>query len=122
MNVSRQREVAESYWRSECARDIDGVLRHYQPDARFVAPGWDLVGHHEVRRYYEESAAQFPGLEVEVVGDYGDGDTAVVEWSAVLIDEKGVRYPISGVNVIKLEGDRFKEVRAYFDVSGLPQK
>lgn len=118
--MSKQREIAESYWRRECDRDVQGVLDHYQPDARFVAPGWDLSGHEEIRKYYEFSAAQFPGLEVEVVGDYGDGDTAVVEWDAVLTDGVGKRYPIRGVNVITLQDGLFKEVRAYFDTSTLP--
>ncbi|MBU6151606.1 MAG: nuclear transport factor 2 family protein [Chloroflexi bacterium] len=119
--MSRQREVAESYWRAECARDVAGVLAHYQPDARFRAPGWDLTGHGEIRAYYEASAASFPGLEVTVVGDYGDGETAVVEWDAVLIDPDGQRHPIQGVNVITLRDDRFADVRAYFDTSRLPR-
>lgn len=120
--MSIQREVAESYWERECARDTEGVLAHYAPDARFCAPGWDQVGHEEIRKYYEASAERFPGLEVDVVADFGEGETAVVEWSATLIDQAGNRYPITGVNVITLEGRLFKEVRAYFDTSSLPKE
>ncbi len=119
--MTEVREVAESYWRAECARDIDAVLGHYAPDARFVAPGWDLRGHDEIRRYYEDSARRFPGLEVDVVSDVADGGFGAVEWDACLVDAAGHRYPIKGVNIITLRGHVFAEVRAYFDTSGLPR-
>jgi hypothetical protein len=95
-------------------------MDHYAADARFVAPGWDLTGHHEIRRYYADSAERFPGLEVEVVSDFDDGVWAAVEWRAILVDADGMRYPIRGVNLASIEGGRLKEVRAHFDLSGLP--
>jgi ketosteroid isomerase-like protein len=116
-----QRIVAESYWDAECARDTDKVLEHYNSDARFTAPGWDLVGHDEIRRYYETSGARFPGLEVTVVSDFADGDVGAVEWDAILIDPEGTRHPLQGVNLITLRDGKFQEVRAYFDSSHLPQ-
>lgn len=115
-----QREIAESYWVAECARDTEKVLEHYNADARFVAPGWDLVGHDQIREYYDTSGKRFPGLEVDVVFDFADGDVGAVEWEAVLIDAKGVRHPLKGVNVITLKDGKFQEVRAYFDTSLLP--
>ena len=34
------REVAESYWRAECSREIDAVLAHFHPDAELIVqPG-----------------------------------------------------------------------------------
>lgn len=115
-----QREIAESYWVAECARDTDKVLEHYNTDARFVAPGWDLVGHDRIREYYDASGQLFPGLEVVVVSDFADGDVGAVEWEAVLIDANGARHPLRGVNIITLKGGKFQEVRAYFDTSALP--
>lgn len=120
--MTLQRDVAESYWRAECARDIDAILSHYAPDGHFSAPGWDLHGHDEIRQYYEQSAARFPGLEVTVVGDFADGDIGAVEWDAYLIDADGVGYPIKGVNIISLSGGVFADVRAYFDTSLLPSE
>lgn len=117
--MTAQRDVAESYWRAECERDIEGILSHYAVDGHFVAPGWDLHGHDEIRQYYEDSARRFPGLEVTVVSDFADGDVGAVEWDAVLIDVLGVRHRITGVNLITLRGGQFAEVRAYFDTSHL---
>jgi len=119
--MTAQREVAESYWRAECERDIDAILNHYTVDGHFVAPGWNLHGHDEIRRYYEESARRFPGLEVTVVADFADGETGAVEWDAVLIDGEGERHRITGVNLITLRDGKFAEVRAYFDTSQLPR-
>ena len=120
--MTAQREVAESYWRAECDRDIDGILAHYAADGHFVAPGWDLHGHDEIRQYYEDSARRFPGLEVTVVSDFADGDTGAVEWDAFLIDAVGARHRITGVNLITLRDGQFAEVRAYFDTSQLPSE
>lgn len=118
--MTTHKSIAESYWRAECARDIDGVLNHYATNAHFVAPGWDLHGHDEIRRYYEDSASKFPGLEVDVVSDFSSGDFGAVEWDACLIGPTGVRYPITGVNLITLRDGLFAEVRAYFDTSKIP--
>ena len=117
--MTHHRTIAESYWAAECARDVEGVLRHYHEDARFIAPGWDLTGHDQIRRYYQESARRFPGLEVTVLRDLAQGDLGAVEWTATLTDTASVAHPIHGVNLIVLRGERFAEVRAYFDVSTL---
>lgn len=114
------RDVAESYWRAECARDVEAVLEHYANDATFTAPGWNARGHDEIRKYYEESGELFPGLEVTVRDDITAGNRAAVEWDAVLIDRSGGRHPLSGVNLITVENGKFRTVRAYFDPSGVP--
>lgn len=109
------REVAESYWRAECERDVEKVLEHYHADAVFCPPGQRLVGHEQIRTFYEESVARFPGLEVEIVGEVRDDDRAALEWSACLIHPDGTRHHALGVNVVEIDGDRFRSVRAYFN-------
>jgi limonene-1,2-epoxide hydrolase len=111
------REVAESYWRAECARDIEAVMAHYHVDAEFTPAGRLLRGHAEIRTFYEDSAARFPGLECRIVHEVANGDEAALEWEAVLIDRQGVRHPLVGVNVIRVEDGKFRSVRAYFDQS-----
>ena len=96
------RQVAESYWRAECARDLDAVMAHYHEDAEFTPAGRLLRGHAEIRTFYEDSAARFPGLECQIVHEVASGDEAALEWHAVLIDRQGVRHPLVGVNVIRL--------------------
>lgn len=115
------REIAESYWAAESARDIEAVLEHYHPDAVFSPPGQTLRGHAEIRTFYDSSAADYPGLEVRIVREIGHGDEASLEWEAVLIDHHGGRHPLRGVNNIRVEDGRFREVRAYFDPSTLEQ-
>lgn len=114
------RAVAESYWRVECDRDVEAVLAHYHEDAVMHPPGQILRGHDEIRTFYEDSVRRFPGLEVTILHEISVGDEAALEWDAVLIDHAGVRHPLKGVNIIKVEDGRFRYVHAYFDPSVLP--
>lgn len=113
--MSDPRAVAESYWSAECARDIEAVLAHFHPDATFQPAGVLLSGHAEIRTFFEDSIARFPGLECRIVHEVRNGDEASLEWDAVLIDQDGVRHPLVGVNVIQVEDGKFRSVRAYFD-------
>jgi ketosteroid isomerase-like protein len=62
------REVIEAYWQAEERRDLDGVLDHYAEDAELVVPEMGrLVGHSEIRKFYEESIENFPELRVDIV-------------------------------------------------------
>lgn len=111
------REVAESYWRAECAHDIEAVGQHYHRDAIFAPPGEYLVGWDNIRKWYEASFKQFPGLEVEIVHEISRGNEASLEWKAVLTDAAGKRFPLKGVNIIRIEDGKYREVRPYFDTS-----
>jgi ketosteroid isomerase-like protein len=109
------RQVAESYWRAECQRDLEKVRQHYHPDAIFCPPGQRLIGWDAIKTYYEDSINSYPGLEVEIAHEVACGSEAALEWRAVLIDHDGVRHPLIGVNVVRVEEGRFREVHAYFD-------
>jgi len=111
--------VAESYWRAECARDIERVGQHYHANAIFSPPGERLVGWSNIRKWYEKSFEQFPGLEVEIAHEIARGNEAALEWKAVLIDAGGTRHPLVGINVVRIEDGKYREVRAYFDSSAL---
>lgn len=114
------REVAESYWNVECQRDLEAILAHYHQDAIMQPPGQVLRGHAEIRTFYEDSIRRFPTLEVEIVHEVRSGDEAALEWSAAVTDHQGIRYPFTGVNIIKVEDGKFRYVHAYFDPSILP--
>ncbi len=109
------REVAESYWKAECEHDVEKVLAHYHHDAVMQPPGQVLRGHDEIRTFYESSFAQYSGLEVKIVHEVSADNEAALEWEAVLIDHQGVRHPLNGVNVIRVEEGKYRYVRAYFD-------
>lgn len=110
--------IARSYWKAEENRDIRAILEHFSPDATWLGPGGiELHGHDEIRRYYEDTSRDFPGLEVEVevTGVVGDDHAAALEWRAILTDREGTRHPCSGVNVMEGDGDRITSLHAYYD-------
>jgi ketosteroid isomerase-like protein len=111
--------VAESYWRAECARDIERVRQHYHPDAVFSPPGERLLGWENIKKWYEESFRQFPQVEVKIVHEISRGNEAALQWEAVLTDTAGVRRPLSGVNIIRVEEGKYREVHPYFDPTAL---
>jgi ketosteroid isomerase-like protein len=116
------REVSESYWAAECRRDIDAVMAHYHPDATYEDSGGLRRGHAEVREAYEDSARDYPGLEVEIVREFtATSDSSGLEFSAVLIDAAGRRFRVRGVNVVVVRDGRFVSVRSYEDPPTLEQ-
>lgn len=112
------REVAESYWAAECQRDLNAVLAHYHEDAVVQPPdGVALHGHEQIATFYAAELDEYPGLEVRIVHEVGNGEEAALEWEAVLIDRQGRRHPFRGVNVVRVRDGKFMSVRAYFDPS-----
>ena len=119
--MSTPREVGESYWRAEERRDLEGILAHFHPDATFHPAAGPLVGHDQIRTFYDGMGEEYPGLEVTVVRDITSGDQAALEWAAVLIDREGRRYTICGVNLVTIRDGKFTHVRAYYDPTQFPQ-
>lgn len=110
------REVAESYWRAECERDLEAVLEHYHTDAVVQPPsGPSLRGREEIATFYADEIRDYPGLEVQIVHEVSNGDEASLEWEAVLTDHQGRRHRFRGVNVVRTRDGMFEWVRAYFD-------
>lgn len=120
--MSAGREIAESYWKAECERDVDKVLSHYHVDATFCPPGQTLLGHAQIRTFYDASRVDFPGLEVEITNEFTAGDESALEWRAVLTPPTGEKITILGVNIIKIRDGKFIWVHAYFDPSVLQSK
>lgn len=114
------REVAESYWRVECERDLDAVLSHYHPDAVVYPPsGPPFRGRDEIATFYVDEMRDYPGLEVDIVHEVRNADESALEWEAVLIDHDGERHSFRGVNVVKVRDGKFEWVRAYFDPAAI---
>lgn len=110
------REVSESYWAAECRRDIDTVMAHYQPDGTYEDAGGRREGYAAIRQAYEDSARDYPGLEVRIVREFiGSADLGALEFDAVLIDPDGRRFLVRGVNVVELRDGKFASVRSFED-------
>jgi ketosteroid isomerase-like protein len=115
------RAVAEAYWRDESLRDVDLVLSHYHPDGEFQGPnGPRLVGHDQIRGFYDASVAAYPGLRVAIVGEVVDGDLGAFEFEAELVDHEGRRYPVRGANVVRVRDGKFVSNHSHFDTGSLP--
>ena len=109
------REVSESYWAAECRRDINAVVAHFHPDATYEGADGLRRGHSEIRAAYEESARIYPGLEVRIVREFPLGDRSALEFDATVIDTKGRRHRIRGVNVVQVRDGKFVSARSYED-------
>jgi ketosteroid isomerase-like protein len=110
------REVSESYWAAECRRDIDAVMAHYLPDATYQDGAGRLVGHAEIRGFYESSIADYPGLEVTILREFvGSPDTSAFEVHAVLTDHDDQRFVIEGLIAITVRDGRMASIRCYED-------
>jgi ketosteroid isomerase-like protein len=120
--MTTPRRIAESYWKAECERDLEKILRHYHSDAIFCPPGQILSGHKEIGTFYSASGSDFPGLEVEITNDFTVGDQAALEWTAELTSTTGEEFTIKGVNIIKVRDGKFEWVHAYFDPTVLQSK
>ncbi|MFI5693826.1 SDR family oxidoreductase [Kribbella sp. NPDC051586] len=117
--MSLVEEVARRYWHAEESRDVDRILAFFAPDAHWRGPGADLRGQAQIRTFYEQSAARFPGLTVRVGRVLGDDDEAAIEWSAVFTDPAGTTYDLDGVNIIRVENGRIASLTTHNDPSGL---
>ena len=109
-------QLAREYWTAEESRDINAILSFFAADARWTGPdGVTLVGHDQIRVFYENSAAAYPKLSVEIMRSYGDENEGSVEWSAKLTAPDGRVLNLGGVNIMKRSGDKFTDLTAYFD-------
>jgi hypothetical protein len=113
------REVAESYWRAEAKRNVDKVGQHYHSDAIFMQPGERLVGWDNVRKWYEATCRTSQRVKVDLVHETSQGPEAALEWHATLTNAAGAVLTPIGVNIVRVEGGKFRWVRAYFDSSVL---
>lgn len=113
--MSAARDLQASAWDAECRHDLDGLLSHFQPDATFHASGQPLKqGHDAIRELTQDFYRAFPELEVDILGEWGNGETsAVIEFRARLTDPDGNRFALQGVNVVEIEGGKFTSVRSY---------
>lgn len=113
--MSFARDLQASVWDAECRHDIDGLLSHFHPDATFHAGGKSLMeGHAGIREMTEDFWRDFPELEVDILRDWGNGETsAVIEFRARMTDPNGNRFALQGVNIVEIEDGKFKTVRSY---------
>jgi ketosteroid isomerase-like protein len=107
--------VLKSYFAAEMARDVEAIMEHFTPDARFTNPVEVLLGHEEIRPFYLDSCERFPVVRVNILTGLDDGTDAVAEWQAVLLSPAGEELTLKGVNVARIVEGRIHDLRAYYD-------
>jgi ketosteroid isomerase-like protein len=114
--MENPREVVEAYWKAEMSRDLQAVLEHYAEDAELVVPEMGrLIGHAEIRKFYEPSIERFPELKVNIVRGIVDGSNGAFEWKSVHRDRQGREYPSHGVNFVDVRDGKLQKVHVYYD-------
>ncbi len=116
------RTVAETYWNIECTRDVGAILNCYNADAELVVPELGrLVGHDQIRQFYQSSVERFPVLEVKIVDGAEAGDTGAFEWASQFRDHDGKPYPLTGINMIHVRDGKFQSVHVYYDPTAIAE-
>ncbi len=115
--MSRAFDLQSAAWDAECRHDLAALLEYFHPDAVFhPAGGAPQQGHAAIRAMTEDFYRSYPELEIEIAGEWGDGETsAVFEFRAHLTDADGGRSTLDGVCLVNIEGERFTSVRYYED-------
>jgi ketosteroid isomerase-like protein len=114
--MSSPREISESCWAAERRGDLDAVMGHFHADATYRAPDGPRAGLDAIRGMYEYYAKDFPELvSLEILREFPDGDTAAIEFDAVVTDPEGMRYRVRGVNLVQVRDGKFVSVRSYED-------
>lgn len=108
-------DLQASAWEAECRQDIDALLEHFHPDATFhQSDGDEFRGHAAIRAMTEDFYRAYPELEVEILREYGNGETsAAIEFRATLTDPEGKVSVLQGVQLVEVEDGKFKSVRGY---------
>lgn len=119
MQLSSIEAIGRAYWQAEASRDIDRIMGCFTDDARWDGPGKTLRGRDEIRSFYQASAAAYPGLDVTVGRVIGDDDQAAFEWHATFTDPGRNSVTVSGVNIMRRDGDRIASLTTYHDPAAL---
>jgi ketosteroid isomerase-like protein len=113
--MSTVSELQASAWDAESRHDFDALLDHFLPDATFhQSDGREHRGHAAIRTMTEDFCRAYPGCEVEILREYGDGETsAAIEFRATITDVEGNVSILQGVQLVELKDGKFKSVRGY---------
>ena len=106
------RELVELY----NARDVDGLIALYHPNAEYWSPLGDWQrGVDHIRAHLEELHRTLPDEKMEIVALMADDETAVVEFMSTGMTPAGNPYRIEFTEVIEIRDGRIERVRVYLD-------
>ena len=129
-NVALLKRWFEEVWNQ---RRTDTITELFAPDA--VAHGTsdnggDMRGPKGFLPFYERICGAFPDMKVKIEDAFGDGDKAVIRWSATMHhkgDHLGPRatgrlVTLTGATIARFENGRVVEAWDHWDKLGMLQQ
>ena len=110
-------EIVRSYWNAEGKKDLEQALSHFAEDARYTAPGLELKGRDDIRKFYKEGWDGFQSLEVNPTHWVESGDEIAVQYDCNFIRLSGEERLIKGFNLFRISGGLIQEINCYFNPS-----
>ena len=109
-------DVIRAYWECEGNKDLEGILRCFQPDATFKAPISErLKGLDQLRDLYSAIITSFAEAKVHMQRYTEDGDRLAVEWMIPFTTYDGKTGEARGCNVFTVKDGKIQDLRSYFN-------
>ena len=98
------------------AKDVDGLIELYHPDARYWSPLGDWQeGTDHIRSHLEELHRTLPDERMEILALMADDGIAVAEFASTGTRADGAAYRIEFTEVIEVVDGRIASVKVYLD-------
>ncbi|MBP7141000.1 MAG: nuclear transport factor 2 family protein [Opitutaceae bacterium] len=117
MSSSSLLNLALSYWDAEARGDLPAVLEHFDRNAAFTAPGFQLHGRQEIAAFYKKIMGTYKTMRIEARRTIEHGDDIVVEFGFHFTRQNGTPGYAEGCNVFTITQSQITRLRAYFNPS-----
>ena len=98
------------------ARDVEGLVALYLPDARYWSPLGDWQeGTDHIRAHLEELHRTLPDERMEILSVVAGDDIAVAEFASTGTTPSGEPYRIEFTEVIEVLDGRIASIKVYLD-------
>lgn len=120
MDPDAAAEFASRWLPAWTGNDPDGLLAFYAPDAFYCDPAVPdgLVGHDQIRPYFEKLLARFPDWTWRQSRSVPLAAGFLNYWHATIPSQAGV-IRCSGVCTVQIDAGLIARNEVYFDRSGL---
>lgn len=88
-STTSTQDVVNQHLQGFFARDLQGVVADYAPDAVMIVPTGVLRGVHEISQFFQALIAEFarPGATFQLQQQVVEGDVAYILWIAETADQ-----------------------------------
>lgn len=125
MNTQEIKQLVLDGYKQFQAGDIQGMLSRYLDDAEWIGPESDYVpyagsyhGKQGIAEFFRLLDKTVQGTSMQVKQVVAEGDTVVVTGdSSWIARSTGVSFSNPFVHIFKIEGDKVRSFRGYWDTS-----